>query len=60
MTKVIIQKTENGNYKGFTCKGHSDFAAKGEDIVCASISALVINTINSMENMLQYKTNVVR
>ena len=58
MTKVIIQKTGNGNYKGFTCKGHSDFAAKGEDIVCASISALVINTINSMEKLAEEDMDV--
>ncbi len=51
MTRVIIRKSKNGEYKGFTCKGHSGFAARGEDIVCASISVLVINTVNSMEEL---------
>lgn len=31
--------------------GHSGFAESGKDIVCASISILVINTINSLEEL---------
>ena len=51
MTEIIIRKSENGEYKGFTCKGHSGFAVRGKDIVCASVSVLVINAINSMEKL---------
>ena len=51
MTTVIIKKTVDGEYKGFTCMGHSGFARRGKDIVCASVSALVINAINSMEEL---------
>ena len=51
MTTVIIRKTADGVYKGFTCMGHAGFAGRGRDIVCASVSALVINTINSMEKL---------
>ncbi len=51
MTTVMIKKTVDGTYKGFTCMGHSGFARRGKDIVCASISVLVINTINSMEEL---------
>jgi uncharacterized protein YsxB (DUF464 family) len=51
MTTVIIKKTVDGIYKGFTCMGHSGFERRGKDIVCASISVLVINTINSMEEL---------
>ncbi|SDB09397.1 hypothetical protein SAMN02910417_00700 [Eubacterium oxidoreducens] len=29
--------------------GHSGFAQEGEDIVCAGISVLAINTVNSIE-----------
>ena len=29
--------------------GHTGYANSGEDIVCAGVSALVINTINSIE-----------
>lgn len=51
MTTIIIKKTANGEYKGFTCMGHSGFAGSGKDIVCAAVSILVINTINSMEEL---------
>lgn len=34
---------------GFRCAGHSGYAESGNDIVCAGVSALVINTINSIE-----------
>lgn len=30
-------------------EGHAGFAAYGNDIVCAAVSVLVINTINSIE-----------
>ncbi len=51
MTTVIIKKTADGVYKGFTCMGHSGYAGKGRDIVCASVSVLVINTVNSIEEL---------
>ena len=51
MTHVSIIKTRNGEYKGFSCIGHSGYAEQGEDIVCAAISVLVINTINSLDEL---------
>ena len=51
MTHVSIIKTRNGEYKGFNCIGHSGYAERGEDIVCAAISVLVINTINSLDEL---------
>lgn len=53
MTRVIIRKTRNNEYVGFTCHGHAGFAAKGDDIVCAALSVLTINTINSLEQLAQ-------
>ena len=32
-----------------TVIGHSGYAEAGSDIICAGVSALVINTINSIE-----------
>ena len=49
MTKILVRKTSTGAYTGFTCIGHSGFAQAGNDIVCASISVLIINAINSIE-----------
>ena len=49
MTKITVFRDHDEKYLGFTCLGHAGFADEGEDIVCAGISALVINTINSLE-----------
>ncbi|HJC58428.1 MAG TPA: ribosomal-processing cysteine protease Prp [Candidatus Eisenbergiella intestinipullorum] len=49
MTTVTIRKNSTGACTGFTCSGHSGYAAAGSDIVCAAVSVLVINTINSIE-----------
>ena len=52
MTTVTIQRDHNQTYKGFTCIGHADYARKKQpDILCAAISALVIGTINSLEEL---------
>ena len=59
MTHVSIIKTRNGEYKGFNCIGHSGYADAGEDIVCAAISVLVINTINSLDQLAGQKIKLV-
>ncbi|WP_026506014.1 ribosomal-processing cysteine protease Prp [Butyrivibrio sp. NC3005] len=51
MTNITIQKNAKGWYKGFSCNGHSGFSYEGMDIVCAAISMLTINTINSIEEL---------
>ena len=48
MIRVTVYKNQ-GIYKGITVSGHSGYAAAGEDVVCAAVSALVINTVNSLE-----------
>ena len=59
MMKIVVRKTSTGAYTGFTCIGHSGFAQAGSDIVCASISVLVINTINSIERFTGEKMAVI-
>ena len=56
MTKILVRKTSTGAYTGFTCIGHSGFAQAGNDIVCASISVLVINSI---EQFAREKMSVI-
>ena len=51
MNKVTIYQDAEENLIGFRSEGHSDYAEAGEDIVCAGISVLVINTINSIEEL---------
>ena len=45
--KVLIDS--DGRYQGFQVKGHAGYAGAGEDIVCAAVSVLTQNTINSIE-----------
>ncbi len=59
MTHVSVIKTSNGEYVGFNCIGHSGYAERGEDIVCAAISVLVINTINSLDQLAGEKIRLV-
>ena len=58
MITVTFHKTKSGEYRSFTCSGHAGFDAYGKDIVCASVSVLVINTINSLEEIVHEKITV--
>ena len=58
MTDITFYKTTAGEYQRFVCDGHAGYADYGEDIVCASISVLVINTSNSLEQITGEKMNV--
>ena len=49
MIRIDIKRSQNGNMVGFLVSGHAGFAEYGSDIVCASVSVLVINCINSIE-----------
>lgn len=51
MTEIKIYKTKSGEYRKFICDGHAGYADYGKDIVCAAISVLVINTVNSFEEI---------
>lgn len=51
MTTVTIIKSKNGEYKKVICEGHAGYADAGSDIVCCAISILVINTINSLNEL---------
>ncbi|MCI8991366.1 MAG: ribosomal-processing cysteine protease Prp [Eubacterium sp.] len=53
MVKVTIYKNRNQELKGFCCTGHAGYAVHGEDIVCAGVSVLVLNTINSIERFTE-------
>ena len=48
MVSVIFYKKNNSYYR-VECSGHAGDAPAGENIVCAAISALVINCFNSVE-----------
>ncbi|MCI8484896.1 MAG: ribosomal-processing cysteine protease Prp [Lachnospiraceae bacterium] len=52
MICVTIYKNSEQEYTAFQCMGHAEYAEAGYDIVCAAVSALVLNTINSIEKLV--------
>lgn len=54
MTNITVYCRDN-TYIGFYISGHSGYADSGEDIVCAGISVLTINFINSIEKLTDEK-----
>ena len=52
MIHVEIVRAADGSIKGFSCEGHAGAAAKGKDVICAAVSMMVINTVNSIEAFL--------
>mgnify|MGYP000304792273 CR=1 FL=1 len=48
MINITIYQRQKDVYDGFRMEGHARYAKYGKDIVCAGVSALVINTINSL------------
>lgn len=58
MTRVIFRKTKQGEYRELMCSGHAGYAKYGEDIVCAALSALVITTLNSLEELCGLRLNL--
>lgn len=52
MIQVQVLK-EKGHYRKFRIDGHAGYAEEGQDIVCAAVSALVINAINSIEKFTE-------
>ncbi len=57
MTEIEIVKNQ-GEYRGFECHGHSGFAEEGDDIVCAAISVLTFNTVNSIDYLTDDEISV--
>ena len=48
MITVTVSK-KNGSYTEFLSRGHAGYAEEGQDIICAAVSALTVNTVNSLE-----------
>jgi uncharacterized protein len=55
MINVSIYKNAENLVTGFKLSGHADYSEYGSDVVCAAVSALVINTINSIESFTSDK-----
>lgn len=56
--KVTVYRNSHQTVCGFQVSGHSDYAKKGhEDILCAAVSALTTNTVNSIEAFTEDETD---
>ena len=59
MIRVTIFLNDNKECAGFRALGHAGFSNEGQDIVCASASVLMINTINAVETFTSDQTSLV-
>jgi uncharacterized protein YsxB (DUF464 family) len=58
MLKVTFFRDKDKNCVGFDAKGHAGFGEEGADIVCASASMLIINTMNAIEQLTDTKATI--
>lgn len=58
MIQITIYQGHEKEYKRFRCIGHSGYSESGSDIICAAVSILVINTMNSIEEFTSTKLQV--
>lgn len=58
MIRVSIFRDDTDMITGYRVKGHAGYDDSGQDIVCAAVSILVINTINSIENLTSDGTRI--
>ena len=49
MINVKAIYNEDNEICGFRVEGHAGYAERGSDIICAAVSALSENTVNSVE-----------
>ena len=64
MTTIEIIKDKKGTYRKIVCMGHADYAKRylfhrEPDVLCAAISALVISTANSLDELAGEHIEVV-
>ena len=52
MIRFKVSKSD-GHYTGFICEGHAGYAEEGQDIICSAVSALTINTVNSIDALTE-------
>ena len=53
MIKVTIYQNSKQEISGFTLQGRAGYAENGSDVVCAAVSVLAQNTVNSIERFTE-------
>ena len=59
MIHVTVYRNEKKQCVGFRTVGHAGYGYSGQDIVCAAVSVLTINTVNSIEAFSDDKTSLL-
>lgn len=59
MINVTVYKNEKDQCVGFKAAGHAGYSEEGQDIVCAAVSVLTINTVNAIEQFADDATSLV-
>ncbi len=55
MIKAVFYRDSHDNISGFKLNGHAGYANYGKDIVCAAVSVLAVNAVNSIEHFTNDK-----
>ena len=53
MIRVTVYQRADKSFRGMRVAGHAGDAPYGQDIVCAGVSALMTNLVNSIEKLTQ-------
>ncbi|MEF9941046.1 MAG: ribosomal-processing cysteine protease Prp [Lachnospiraceae bacterium] len=59
MIKIAIYKNQKRECVGFKAIGHAGQSDAGQDVVCAAVSILMINTINAIEAFTSIETTMI-
>jgi uncharacterized protein len=52
MIKITVTRNDDHSISSFRVTGHAGYAASGQDIVCAGVSAVTVGTVNAVEALL--------
>lgn len=50
---TVFVNTGTNHFAGFHTYGHAEYAEEGYDIICSAVSAIILTTINSIEELTQ-------
>lgn len=58
MTNIIHKQDKKKNFEYIIIKDHANYAQKGQDIVCAAISAITNGTVNFLQLYYQNECQI--
>ena len=58
MIQAVFERAEDGELRSAEITGHAGSGEYGFDVVCASVSTLAINFVNSVEKFAGYEPDL--